>query len=448
MWHTVHGTAPGTQRTQACHQNADGFFCKTTPAVEAQPGTIASITSTFACAVRDVAVAFGVTLQPSLSDPAKVHENKKLGAGSSAEASSTALLPLPECSSTEAPTQAYLPVLATIALPAVDRTPLPHRYRPWTLPPAQGKIEAKASDPAELEKPIQAALVGNFQAGTTTIEKSGPRTSLLPPPSQMSTANEDVERIRKYAKRREVPYDRTAEVDGTALETANTREADSLTWRPALRPQVCEHMENEASLSKTARRRAPAPRGEHTHANTATNASAPLTWLPLPPPAPWSWTSEPSPHPDCSSRTSTGAFARRRATVRPVKPPCSSPTRTRSVPAPPRAVTSTSSSMCQPQCSRWQGLPVPPPAPATTALVPATHTTTQKRKDRAESASVARTNTQKRRDRAKIVRIRELDRQRDAGHDVPSTGAARLRRKQRANADARRVAEWMQEARL
>ena len=92
MWYAVHGTAPEAQRMRACHQQADGSLnsCKTTPAVEAQTGNIASITSTFACAVRDVAVAFKVALQPSLSDPAKVHENKKLGAGSSAEASSTA----------------------------------------------------------------------------------------------------------------------------------------------------------------------------------------------------------------------------------------------------------------------------------------------------------------------------------------------------------------------
>ena len=38
--------------------------------------------------------------------------------------------------------------------------------------------------------------------------------------------------------------------------------------------------------------------------------------------------------------------------------------------------------------------------------------------------------------------------QADAGHAVPSTGAAAIRRKQRAKAEARRLADWMRQAGL
>ena len=84
-----------------------------------------------------------------------------------------------------------------------------------------------------------------------------------------------------------------------------------------------------------------------------------------------------------------------------------------------------------------------------TAIVPAAHTPTQQHRDRAENASVARTRTQQRRNRAKIARTRmivreksylRLVRQANAGHAIPSTGAARLRRYKRAKSEAKRVA--------
>ena len=77
------------------------------------------------------------------------------------------------------------------------------------------------------------------------------------------------------------------------------------------------------------------------------------------------------------------------------------------------------------------------------------HTPTQQHRDRAENASVARTRTQQRRDRAKIARTRmivtdksylRLVRQANAGRAIPSTGAARLRRDQRAKSKAKHVA--------
>ena len=106
---------------------------------------------------------------------------------------------------------------------------------------------------------------------------------------------------------------------------------------------------------------------------------------------------------------------------------------------------------CSARISRWstQGLPVPPQAPATTAIVPSAHRSAQQHWHRAENESVTRTRTQQRRDRAKIVRTRMIVmqksylrpvRQADAGHAVPSTGAARLRRQQRAKAGATLVA--------
>ena len=416
MSHGDHGTTPETQRTTACHQQASGFSCKAIPAVEAQRA--------LAKAVAAAAVCFKISLQQQpLSAPAQVHENKKLSASSSVDASSTALLPLPECSSTEAAIQAHLPVVAAIALPAVIQgSPSSHRYRPCTLLPAQCKIEEKASNPAALEKPIQAA-----------------------PQSQMLAGTEDVKSMTENDKSQQVLHERSAAEDGTAPKIANTREADSLTWRPALNPQVCEHMKNERSFADAPWRRKPAPISEHPHANTAMNASAALKRLPVPPPAPWSWSSEPSPDPDRSSHTCTGAFARRSATVTPGRPPCSSTTWTRNVmappPAPPRTVTSTSSSMCERLCSQWRGLPVPPPHPTTTALLAAARSTSQNRKDRAENSTGARSNTQKRRDRAKNMRIRKFNRQRDSGHDVPTTGAASLRRKQRQKAALNREAD-------
>ena len=83
------------------------------------------------------------------------------------------------------------------------------------------------------------------------------------------------------------------------------------------------------------------------------------------------------------------------------------------------------------------------------AIVPAAHTPTQQHRDRAENASVARTRTQQRRNRAKIARTRmivtdksylRLVRQANAGRAIPSTGAARLRRDQRAKSKAKHVA--------
>ena len=99
-------------------------------------------------------------------------------------------------------------------------------------------------------------------------------------------------------------------------------------------------------------------------------------------------------------------------------------------------------------------------------MTSAARTSTRQRLDRAKNSPAARTRTQQRRDRAKIARIRMIDsykratfavkqwshlrpvRQTDAGDTVPSTGAAFIRRQQRAKAEARRLANWMREAGL
>ena len=183
--------------------------------------------------------------------------------------------------------------------------------------------------------------------------------------------------------------------------------------------------------------------GEQPHGDTSVNATPTLKKLPVPPPPP-----------GCSSTSQT----------RPVMTP---------PPAPLDEVTSTSSSMCAPVCSRYRGLPVPPPDPKTLALLAAAPSSSQKRKDRAESSSGgrsitqikknrgklaaarssrqeskdradiwrgARTKTQQRRDRGKQTRIKKYNKLKEAGHDVPTTGAASMRREQRKKAKVKYLA--------
>ena len=221
------------RRTQALHQEADGSFkpCEATPGVEAQTQDIASISSAFSSVVKDVAVAFQLPLQSMFSDQAIVDESKKLGEGipsaaSSAETQIPAPLPLPAASSAETQIPAPLPLPAKFALPPSHWIPHPLVFRPSTLPPAQGALEAQVSNPTELEEPIQTAVLEDFQLRTTTIEESDPRTWLPPPPPQKSNSAEDEEPISKCAKRREVSRDHTAALEGPPLKTARIGEPD------------------------------------------------------------------------------------------------------------------------------------------------------------------------------------------------------------------------------
>ena len=64
----------------------------------------------------------------------------------------------------------------------------------------------------------------------------------------------------------------------------------------------------------------------------------------------------------------------------------------------------------------------------------------QKSKKRAGIWTDARTKTQRRRDRGKKTRIKIYNKLREAGHDVPTTGAASLRRKQKKKAKVKYLA--------
>ena len=64
----------------------------------------------------------------------------------------------------------------------------------------------------------------------------------------------------------------------------------------------------------------------------------------------------------------------------------------------------------------------------------------QKTTNRADIWTGARTKTQQRRDRGKDMRIKINKRLRDAGYDVPMTGAASRRRKQQTKAKLRYLA--------
>ena len=187
--------------------------------------------SAFSSVVKDVAVAFQLPLQSMFSDQAIVDESKKLGEGipsaaSSAETQIPAPLPLPAASSAETQIPAPLPLPAKFALPPSHWIPHPLVFRPSTLPPAQGALEAQVSNPTELEEPIQTAVLEDFQLRTTTIEESDPRTWLPPPPPQKSNSAEDEEPISKCAKRREVFRDHTAALEGPPLKTARIGEPD------------------------------------------------------------------------------------------------------------------------------------------------------------------------------------------------------------------------------
>ena len=61
----------------------------------------------------------------------------------------------------------------------------------------------------------------------------------------------------------------------------------------------------------------------------------------------------------------------------------------------------------------------------------------QKSKDRADIWKGARTKTQQRRDRGEKMRIKKYKQLKEAGHNVPTTGAARMRREQRKKAKER-----------
>ena len=63
--------------------------------------------------------------------------------------------------------------------------------------------------------------------------------------------------------------------------------------------------------------------------------------------------------------------------------------------------------------------------------------TKQKNKERADTWTGARTETQQRRDRGKIMRIKNYKQLKEAGYNVPTTGAARIRREQKKKADKR-----------
>ena len=171
--------------------------------------------SAFSSVVKDVAVAFQLPLQSMFSDQAIVDESKKLGEGIPSAASSA-----------ETQIPAPLPLPAKFALPPSHWIPHPLVFRPSTLPPAQGALEAQVSNPTELEEPIQTAVLEDFQLRTTTIEESDPRTWLPPPPPQKSNSAEDEEPISKCAKRREVSRDHTAALEGPPLKTARIGEPD------------------------------------------------------------------------------------------------------------------------------------------------------------------------------------------------------------------------------
>ena len=421
-----------------------------------------------------------------LSAPAQVHSNKMPIALNSVVASPTALLPLPECSSTEAAIHAQLPVVGAIPLPAVVHgSPSSHSYSPCPLLAEKCKLEEKASNPAALEKGVQAAPPSQMLVGTADVKSMTEHDNdqqVLPVHSaaedgttpKIATAREadspawrasnptalekgvqeatpwemlvgaaDVKSMTEYDNDQPVLQDHSAAEDGTAPKIATGRETDSPAWHSAWNPQVCEHMKSEARFPDAPWRRKPAPVSEPPHGNTTMNSSASLKKLPVPPPPP----------PCCPTSWTRNVMA----------PP----------PAPPRTVTSTSSSMCKPLCSRWRGLPVPPPHPTTAALLAAAPSSSQKRKDRTESSRGARSNTQIRRDRGKLaaapsssqkskdraeswtgarsktqqrrdrgknMRINKYNRLRDAGHDVPTTGAASLRRKQKQKAKLKREA--------
>ena len=130
--------------------------------------------SAFSSVVKDVAVAFQLPLQWVFSDQASVDESKKLGEGIPSAASSA-----------ETQIPAPLPLPTKFALPPSHWIPHPLVFRPSTLPPAQGALEAQVPNPTEFEEPIQTAVLEDFQLRTTTIEESDPRTWLPPPPPQL-----------------------------------------------------------------------------------------------------------------------------------------------------------------------------------------------------------------------------------------------------------------------
>ena len=186
---------------------------------------------------------------------------------------------------------------------------------------------------------------------------------------------------------------------------------------------------------------------------TSAGKSDPRAWIPPPPPPVASPSPPlPAPAPDFSWRSRTESISWKSSIVLP--------------PPPPRKATDTDSSNHQRQCLRWKGLPVPPPPPSTTNIASSVHQTARVLPNRTESTQATRTRTQQRRDRAKIARIRKFEsynralwaakershlrfeKQTHAGDQLPSTGVASIRRKQKANNMERRLAESSQYANL